>query len=317
MVAIAGEDLDDVGVEEQVRQPQRRERQQPQSPVRPLVLGRALRVARAASDARGICSTQPRLIHRRGDHHSPTDAHLNAPSLIAHRPPGTGRAAASLAPTREHLRPRRHTERASSGPMPGRTPQSVSRLDATYRRLARSWPVDELAARYRAAHLRGASDLPPGEPPPDRPLALLATAVPRLISLAVAANVLHILPTAATGRAAIAGELLSTIDMTATGSLHRCHLALDASGQDTGVDTAEEWMPYIYDEAAHALHSFSPRADPPSLIQHAQEAGRYTAIALGLLDGDATRAPEAISDGLAHVLTVCMFADIAAGKPNA
>jgi hypothetical protein len=141
-------------------------------------------------------------------------------------------------------------------------------------------------------------------------VALLATAVPRLISLAVAANVLHILP-AATGRAALADELLSTIDQTATGSLHRSHLALDASGQDAGADTAEEWLPYIYDETAHHLRALSSTADPPSVVQHAQEAGRYTAIALGALDRDAAMAPEAISDCLAHLLTVCVFADVA------
>ena len=101
--------------------------------------------------------------------------------------------------------------------------------------------------------------------------------------------------------------------MTAAGSLHRCHLALDASGQDVGTDTAEEWLPYIYDEAAHHLRALSPIADPPSLVQHAQEAGRYTAIAIGELDRDARMAPEAISDCLAHLLTVCVFADAAAG----
>jgi hypothetical protein len=168
----------------------------------------------------------------------------------------------------------------------------------------------------RAAHPRGASDLSPGERPSARPLALLATAVPRLISLAVAANVLHILPTAATGRGALADELLSTIDMTASGGLYRCHLALGACGRDAGADTAEEWLPYIYDETAHHLHALSPTANPPSLVQHAQEAGRYTAIAIGALDRDAAMAPEAISDCLAHLLTVCVFANTAAGKPS-
>ena len=187
----------------------------------------------------------------------------------------------------------------------------MNSLDAAYRDLARRWRPDELAERYRAAYLRGASDLPPGEPPPDRPVALLATAVPRLISLVVAANVLHILPTAATGPAALADELLSTIDQTAAGSLRRCHIALGATGPDAGADTAEEWLPYICDEAAHHLRALSPTADPPSLIEHAQEAGRYTAIAIGLLDGDASMAPETISDCLARLLTVCVFADAA------
>lgn len=189
-------------------------------------------------------------------------------------------------------------------------------LDATYHQIARSWQSDELAERYRASVLRGASDLPSGEPPPDRPMAMLATAIPRLISLAVAANVLHTLPRATTDGAALADELLSTVDQTAAGSLHRCHLALDATSHDA--DTAAEWLPYICEEAAQHLRALSPTADPPSVIEHAQEAGRYTAIAIGLLDGDAARAPEAISDCLAHLLTVCVFADAAAaGKPSA
>src|SRR5207248_7138451 len=124
------------------------------------------------------------------------------------------------------------------------------------------------------------------------------------------------LPRATTDAAALADELVSTVDQTAAGSLHRCHLALDAAGRDTGAHAAEEWLPYIYEEAAHHLRAVSPTADPPSLIHHAQEAGRYSAIAIGLLDRDAARAPEAISDCLAHLLTVYVFAD-AAGKTSA
>jgi hypothetical protein len=188
----------------------------------------------------------------------------------------------------------------------------VNDLDATYRSLTRPWQPDELAERYRAACQRGASDLPAGEKPPTRSLGLLATAVPRLISLAVAANVLHILPTAATTRTTVADELLSTLDQTATGSLHRCHLALTAYGHDTSTDGGKQWLPYIYDEAAHHLHALSQTARPPSLIHHSQEAGRYTAIAIGHLDRDAARAPEAIADALGHLLTMSVFADAAA-----
>jgi hypothetical protein len=190
----------------------------------------------------------------------------------------------------------------------------VNNLDATYHSLTRSWQPDELADRYHAAYLRGASDLPAGEPPPARPLGLLATAIPRLISLAVAANVLHILPTAATTRTTVPDELLSTLDQTATGSLHRCHLALAACGHDTGTDGAKQWLPYIYDEAAHHLHALSQTARPPSLIHHAQQAGRYTAIGIGHLDRDAARAPEAIADALGHLLTMSVFADAAAQR---
>ena len=67
--------------------------------------------------------------------------------------------------------------------------------DTIYRQIARPWPAGELAEHYHAAYQRGAGDLPAGEEPSDRPITLLATAIPRLISLAVAANVLHLLPT--------------------------------------------------------------------------------------------------------------------------
>ena len=108
--------------------------------------------------------------------------------------------------------------------------------DAVYRQLARPWPDDELAERYHAAYERGADDLPAGEQPPERPITLLATAIPRLISLAVAANVLHLLPTSTRDALDVAEELIATIDTTATGSLHRCHLALQSDGESRGYD---------------------------------------------------------------------------------
>ena len=183
--------------------------------------------------------------------------------------------------------------------------------DAVYRQLARPWPDDELAERYHAAYKRGADDLPAGEEPPDRPITLLATAIPRLISLAVAANVLHLLPTSTRDALDIADELITTLDATATGSLHRCHLALESDGESRGHD-ADEWLPLAYEQAADWLQHTSPAADPPPLIEHAQQAGRFAALAIGSLDRDAPSVPEAITDCLAQLLFVCVFADTAA-----
>ncbi len=182
----------------------------------------------------------------------------------------------------------------------------------TYRRVARPWQPDELAERYHAAYARGASDLPPGEQRSDRPVTLLATSVPRLISLAVAANVLHVLPAAAE-RAPVADELRSTLDLTAAGSLYRCHLALKADGNSRSYQ-AEDWLPLVYDQAMHALLDASPSADPPSLVEHAQQAGRWAALAIGSLDSDSPNVPEAISDCLGHLLFVCVFADTATDR---
>ncbi len=194
--------------------------------------------------------------------------------------------------------------------------QSLHTLASTYSSVARSWSADELARHYDAAALRGESDLPAGEQLPDRPIGLLTTAIPRMISLAAAAHVLHVLPSgtdrAAQG-AAIVTQLFSTIDETAAGSLRRCHLALEADGRARGYP-ADEWLPYIYDETAEELGQASPTAQPPSLIEHAEQAGRWAALAIGALDRDAPTASQAIADCLTHLLFVCVLADIATGR---
>lgn len=55
----------------------------------------------------------------------------------------------------------------------------------------------------------------------------------------------------------------------------------------------------------------SPTSDPPGLIEHAQQAGRFAAITIGSLDEEAPSVPEAICDCLGHLLFVCVFADAA------
>jgi hypothetical protein len=238
--------------------------------------------------------------------------------VLAHYRASTGRVESCPVPGQKCLRLRpRVGVRATLGGAPSRTRHvnSLSSLDSTYRGLARAWSADELADRYHAALDRGAADLPADEEPPDRPITLLATAIPRLISLAVATNTLHTLPDQAhASGAGLVDELLATIDTTASGSLHRCHLALDAYGREDPTDTADEWLPYVCDETKHALHALSPTADPPSLIEHAQQAGRHAAIAIGALDRDAATVPETISDCLGHLLTVCVFADAASDR---
>jgi hypothetical protein len=190
----------------------------------------------------------------------------------------------------------------------------LSRLDFTYRSLARAWSADELGDRYEAALERGASDLPADEEPPDRPITLLATAIPRLISLAVATNILHTLPNRAQASGAeLADELLATIDTTATGSLHRGHLALHADGRSRGYDP-DDWLTLVYDAAADGLEMASPTSEPPGLIEHAQQAGRFAALAIGSLDADAATVPEAICDCLGHLLFVCVFTDVASDR---
>ena len=182
-------------------------------------------------------------------------------------------------------------------------------LAAVYGELGRRRTSDELANAYRTACLRGEDDLLPGEPS-DRPIAVLAAAVPRLISLAVATYAVHILPDVDTPeRAALDDELLATIDATATGSLRRCHLALEADGQERGY-TPEEWLPVIYAVADGALARASVGDDAPAM-RLAQDAARRVAIAIGTLDRDGPAVTDELADALGRLLIVCMFADIA------
>lgn len=192
----------------------------------------------------------------------------------------------------------------------------VTGLAAVYDELARRCTRDEFANAYRTACLRGEGDLAPGEPT-DRPIGVLATAVPRLISLAVATYAVHVLPDVDTPeRAALDDELLATIDATAAGSLRRCHLALDADGRARGY-TTDEWLPIIYNVAGEALQRASVTDDPPAVVQLAQDAARWVAIAIDRLDRDAPTVTDALADALGSLLIVCMFADIARRRARA
>jgi hypothetical protein len=191
----------------------------------------------------------------------------------------------------------------------------VNGLAAVYDELARRCAPDELAHAYRTACARGDGDLAPGEPS-ERPIGVLATAVPRLISLAVATYAVHVLPDVDTSeRAALDDDLLQTIDATATGSLRRCHLALEADGRERGY-TTEEWLPVIYSVADGALER-APASDDAPVVHLAQDAARSVAIAIDALDRDEPTVTDELADALGRLLIVCMFADIARRRVRA
>jgi hypothetical protein len=191
----------------------------------------------------------------------------------------------------------------------------VTELAFVYEELARRCTPYEFANAYRTACLRGEGDLAPGEPS-DRPIGALAAAVPRLISLAVATYAVHVLPDVDTPeRAELDDDLLATIDATATGSLRRCHLALDADGRERGY-TSEEWLPVIYTVADSALERASV-ADDAAVVHLAQDAARSVASAIDALDRDAPTVTDDLADALGRLLIVCMFADIAQHRSRA
>jgi hypothetical protein len=182
-------------------------------------------------------------------------------------------------------------------------------LGATYQRLARPWTHEQLAARYRAANRRG-EDMLEGEQDHllRRPIALLATAIPSSASLSVAIHVVHMLPS--TAGAELGQQLLKASVENAADVLHRCHRALELDGR-THDYTANEWLPVVYDIAAPLLESARLDREPPSLVQHTQEAVHWLASAVINLDQDSAETPAALADGLGRLLMVCVFADAA------
>jgi len=188
-------------------------------------------------------------------------------------------------------------------------------LEETYRLATRTWSLEELESAYDAAYLRGALDLSTDVDAPTRPMGLLATALPRLNHLSIAANAMHYVPEAVRGEPKLWAEILSAVDEPSGGCLHRCHLALAAQANIEG-DDAKEWLPVIYEQTAAALLGLSPTTEPASLVVHAGEALRWAARAIGELDARSEAAAESISDSLAHLLVVCVFADILTGRRN-
>ncbi len=188
-------------------------------------------------------------------------------------------------------------------------PSRVIDLSQTYRHLGRPWTYDELAVRYAAANRRGEQLL--SEAPdaaPQRPIALLATAIPSAATLSVAVHLLHALPDSVQDK--LRGELLDTAETNAADALHRCHRALALAGDVHGY-TAEEWQPVIYDLTAPLLESARVDQEPPSLVRQAQEAVRWLSSSITCLDEDSPESTAALTDTLARLLVVCVFADAA------
>jgi hypothetical protein len=188
-------------------------------------------------------------------------------------------------------------------------PSRVIDLSQTYRHLGRAWTEDELAVRYAAANRRGEQLLREASGTvPERPIALLATAIPSAATLSVAIHVVHALPDGA--RAKLADELLATTETNAADALHRCHRALEHDGHAHGY-TADEWLPVIYDIAEPLLESSRLDQQPPSLVQHAQDAVRWLSASIACLDENSRETTTALADTLARLLVVSVFADAA------
>jgi hypothetical protein len=196
-----------------------------------------------------------------------------------------------------------------SPPLASCCQSTVIDLARTYRQLRRAWTHEELADRYLAADSHGRRLLDEAaDALPERPIALLATAIPAVATLNVAIHLLHALPDSV--QDTLRGELLDTAETNAADAVHRCHRSLELDG-DTHGYTAHEWQPVIYDLTGPLLESSRLDQEPPSLVRETQDAMRWLSSSIACLDQDSRETPAALADALARLLAVYVFADTA------
>ena len=186
-------------------------------------------------------------------------------------------------------------------------PGDMSDLDEIYRRLARSWPQEELAARYLAAKshdMRGKR----GRRDVDRALPTVATALPAAATLGVAVYVLHLLRAGAQGD--LAERLIENANRSAASALHHCHRALELDAAAHSF-TTDEWVPRISDVAAGLLSSARLDREPPTIVQVSQDAISWLSRAVIDLDKESAEAPNTLSQALGRLLAVSIFAQTA------
>jgi hypothetical protein len=191
-------------------------------------------------------------------------------------------------------------------------------LPAVYRDLLRPWSPGELEPFYATALRGGERDLP-AEDPGTRPLALLATTIPRLNSLVVAIYAIHVVtPSLAPEASALHTDMLEVARRACAGGLLRCHLALAAelaASPDelpAGDETGDAWRPVILDNADAALAGLDPSDEPPPAYTLAQDAAIWVARAIELIDQQHPDRIHALTETLARLLATCVFADLAA-----
>jgi hypothetical protein len=182
-------------------------------------------------------------------------------------------------------------------------------LSETYRHLGHVWTHQELAVRYSAADRRGEQLLSESTHTiPERPIALLASAIPSAARLSVAIHLVHALPDSAQTK--LAGELLATAEPNAADALHRCHRELELDGHAHNY-TAAEWLRSSTTRQHRSLEASRLDQEPPSLVRQTQEAMRWLSTSIACLDEDSRETPAALADTLARLLVAWVFADAA------
>jgi hypothetical protein len=184
----------------------------------------------------------------------------------------------------------------------------VNALSRTYSQLARPWTETELAAQYREAQHRGAQSDEVVNDELTGPLSLVASAIPACATSSVAIHVIHALPDAAPHD--LPHQLLATASRNTASALRRCHLALEQDGAAHAY-TADEWLPVICDSASRVLLLARLDDGPPTAVEQAQNAIVWLSRSVVQLHDDSADGPTTISEALARLLVVWVFAELA------
>ena len=188
-------------------------------------------------------------------------------------------------------------------------------LAAVYGDLSHPWSPEELDRFYRDALRRGERDLPEGDPGL-RPITLLITAIPRINSASIGAYAIHILPRDQPSPEgdALDEQMLGIVEEASTGALLRCHLAMDAeltasaAELPPGDGDADAWLPLVFEPVNGLLGELADENNELAMHGLAQDAIRWLANSIDLVDQRDPQRVEAITDTLARLLPLTIFA---------
>lgn len=185
----------------------------------------------------------------------------------------------------------------------------MTNLEESYRRLARPWTQEQLAACFHDAEHRGAEDDGAAREPQARPVAVLATAIPPAATLNVAIHTVHLLPRGNASSASqeqVVNELLQTAAKNAAEALHRANRTLELDGAAHGYG-ADEWLGAICDITAELFESAKLESAPPTLVQAAQDSVSWLSRAVVELDEDSAETASTLAEVLARLLALWVF----------
>ncbi len=184
----------------------------------------------------------------------------------------------------------------------------MNSLDDIYGRLATLRTQQDLADGCRAVLRQGGISAAGAAPELDRPISVLAAAIPPSAAVSTAIQTLHALPGDVGG--GLPEQLLDIAHRNVAHALRLCHHALELDGADHDYGL-EEWLPIVYDIAGSLLASARLDEEPPTIVRATEEAISWLSRAIAELDRGSQEAAASLVETLARLLVVWIFTEAA------